>query len=65
MNPNLKSLADLLIGIAVRELRNANAGIEKAGPVTRPGDFKSTNIRSVGRDEQYTTRDPQRVQRGT
>ena len=57
----MKALADILVGIAVRELMNAGAGKEKAGPVVRPGDFSTTNNRSVGRYEQYTERKPSRV----
>lgn len=61
MDPHLKALADLLASIAVRELMNAGAGQEKAGPVKRPGDFSTTNNRSVGRDYEYTERNPSRV----
>lgn len=57
-DPHLKSLADLLVGIAVRELRSANAGIKNAGPVTRSGESNITKNRSFGSGKYCTEGSP-------
>ena len=59
MNPNLKSLADLLVQVAVREMVReiADRGNtqKKAGPVAGPADSLTTNIRSIGNGSHFTT----------
>ncbi len=49
LDPQLKSLADILVGISVRELRSANVEIKIAGLTSRRSpEFISAYEKAIG-----------------